>query len=239
MTKKQLYKDGIIFFAIGLLVAGALLLIYFLGKNHKNPYSYSYKSSQLVAVTLPGSGVGHGLYFKHPLNFTAINPIGAKDAATFAQDVTKNNTTVTIGGESAAIVPTSGDYLTVMAYYLGQTPGSAAYQKGISGLQAYINAELKYIFLYADKNPQLSLALSPPKSVAEVGLPHGAWVFNYTAKAPSLQSEPAKVPTLKGELIFAVGKTDYYYVLLGTADYNWDSNSAAWKTVLSSLLIDL
>ena len=206
-------------------------------KPAAHPFSYMYR--QLLDSSITGPADGNGISFKRPAEFTPINPGAAKTViANFAQDVDNNGNTNTIGGQAvyANVAPT--DYYSIMSRDLKLAASTSGYQNAILSIKNFLKSEIPYIFFYSDKNAKISLSVNRPTYVFRQNLINGAWVFDYAATDTNLVNNKQQISTIKGEVILTIGKTDFYYVLLGTVDYNWNANSFLWGTILSDLKID-
>jgi len=42
----------------------------------------------------------------------------------------------------------------------------------------------------------------------------------------------------RGEVVFTIGKSAYYYFMIYNTSYNWDNNPQTWQQAISSLGID-
>jgi len=231
-----------------ILIAGFVILIaliaggiYFIHKSISKPAvtTYSYTYHKLVTSTLAGTGVSHGLVFQRPVEFTAIAPEGRTDIASFAQTVNKKGVVNTVGGETAVASPAPANYNAIINYYFSLPDTSSGYKSATSSIRDFLQSqEMPYIFFSEDKNPKIDLNLGHPAQDFTSNLPGGVWIFSYTATDTNLKSDKQKISVVRGELIFAIGKSDYYYLLLGTDDYNWLPNQPILANILSGLKID-
>ena len=80
------------------------------------------------------------------------------------------------------------------------------------------------------------LELGQPSPLSNSNLKQNAWQFDFTAKSKVDNSSGASV--IKGKLVFIIGKGVFYYFMIATVDYNWQSNQAIWNQVLDSIKID-
>lgn len=219
---------------MGILIIGGLA--YWLHVKHKRThYTYNYKASQLIDSKLSGGGTGNGASFKHPPEFSILEPTNSTTIANFAQDINKNGKDITIGGEAVVSTPAPSGYGLLINSYFRQAPTSSNYQQATKPIKDFIISESAYIFFFNDKNRQITLTLEQP---GEILLQQPVWLFGFTVIDNNLQKNANNVLTIKGQILVTVGKSHLYYLMLGAADYNWLPNISIWGTILRSIKID-
>ena len=232
LRKPRIYIIGGI---VIILLVGAGLSYYLHTKNHQTQYLYSYKNSQLISGKISGEGVSNGVSFKRPPEFAILEPTKSLTIANFAQDINRNGKDITIGGEAVVSSPAPSGYGLLINSYFRQAPTSSNFQQVTEPIKDFILSESAYIFFFNDKNRHLTLTLDQP---GQILLQQPVWLFGFTVIDSNLQGSTNSVSTIKGQVLVTVGKTNLYYLMVGTADYNWLPNISTWGTILRSIKID-
>jgi hypothetical protein len=84
---------------------------------------------------------------------------------------------------------------------------------------------------------QASLDYTTPTKLTTPFIAKNAWQMDFTAtyKKTGAHNTPFIVD---GKLVFAVGKNNYYYLMLAAINYNWQSNQKIWQQAINSIKID-
>lgn len=103
--------------------------------------------------------------------------------------------------------------------------------------ESYRSYYANYLKSFIPKD--LDIDLSDPTPVKTTNISKNAWKFDFTAKA-SAKTANTQVgqPIIKGSFLIVFGERAYYYVVIQTVEYNWQSNQATWQKIIDSLKID-
>lgn len=214
------------------IVLAAIAGTFFLSRWLTGSQPYHYKYTNLDSYTLPGSAAGSGMVFSKPKEFSEVDKLPATgDFMDFVHNITKNNKIVTLGYESASSV------------HVNSSP-DAAYVKGLNdSLLDPNNVSHAHViepisnFLTSRINTRYTITLGRVSLLATTNIKSKAWEidFNGVDKTPKTNTRPTR---LTGKAILAVGQSTYYYFMVGSLDYNWQSNQKIWQQVIDSLKID-
>ncbi|MGA3150700.1 MAG: hypothetical protein ABSD10_03780 [Candidatus Saccharimonadales bacterium] len=223
---------------LALIIIGSLGSYLYVHNRNTSSYSHPYTYHKLINTSLTGNGASNGFVFDRPAEFTAIAPEGKPNIANFAQDISSKGISNTLGGEAAFTAVAPADYSSIIDKDFSLQTTSSDYRSAITPVHNFLMSEIPYIFFFDDKNAKLDLSLAKPYQIYTNNLNRDAWIFNFMATNTNLKNSKQKVSIIQGKLALVVGKTDYYYLLLGTTSSNWNVNSSTWESILLSLKID-
>jgi len=210
-------------------VGGYLLVTNNSGKNG----SYSYKYKDLTSYSLPGAAKGAGISLQKPVELTASgSPTPKQTQATLTHTVSKNSQQpVTLAQIFLATVNTG-------------TKLQAGYKKNINTMitdpkNVSHEAVVKPIKDYATQRLKTGMVttFSEAQPFSTANIRTNAWLLTFTA-TPKDAKDKTTQPDIKGEVIMAVGKTTFYYVMVYSLGNNWQSNQKVWLQVFNSLKLD-
>jgi hypothetical protein len=218
------------------VIAAAIYTSVHNSRSQANNYSYSYK--KMTASLITGSGPGTGLYVQRPVEFSQEQLTKNTNVAFFVHVFKpKGGKDAVIGAESALSNPAPATFSAQLLPLYGST-SSPQYSKAIQPYENYLKSVIPILFFPGDNSPKMTLKIDKPGFYSTRDLIKGAWVMPFSASDDSfvMQSHPHSI---KGELIVAQGKTNYYYVMVSTIDKNWQPNHFSWSKALGSLQVDL
>lgn len=202
---------------IALILTGA----YGLYRQLHNPQAYKYKKID-TAYSLKDPASSSSLSFSRPhelAQFSSTNSqvefqhlIGSNDGKNFAAYISA-------GASSSANALTDTD-LTNLNKTLSDTSG-VYYQIATSSLETFVT----------DRVPLGSdISFGNAKRFSNPNIKSNAWQLDLNIKYKSKNTE--------GTSIYMAGKNTYYFFMLLTPDYNWQSNQKVWQQVIDSIKIN-
>lgn len=192
---------------------------------------YTYSNSNLQEYKLPG-----------PLDNTAITFAKPPEFAKVGQKVQTGTAGVAFVHYSDQTNPkTALGYLKVVSLQ-SALAGSDSYVKEVNQLlqaqkgQAYDD----YLASLADFVRQslpadYKISLGSPRTINNGNLSKNAWSFDFTAQNTN---QSVKRFTIQGKLVFAIGKSTFYYLMISTLAYNWQPSQATWDKLVDTIEID-
>ena len=252
---------------IGVLLILAGALGYWVYSSHKSTSSlstnsgpkktgaYVYDYSKLDSFELKGQKAGQGITFSKPQEYKVLYTSTSNDQASLMHSIIKASVHASIGGIQVSSLNAAGESIDKSAKYFTTSlsnPNSSGYKSAVSSVQQF--AEEHFGPLYAT-------TLSSAQKFQSSAIKNNAWLWQISstpkpasqqATAPQSDTPPfdvssatpdpgqtaSKLENYKGQVVFAVGKSGYYYFLVYNTDYNWSNNAASWAKVINSIKID-
>ena len=208
---------------IGALVYLKIYNVYFVAQLHK--YSYS----TLEDYKLPSKLQGAAVSFRKPGELKLLDKKETQGLASayFVHTVSKGGsefglTHIAMSSVQSALAA-SDSYVTSLSQIL-KDPNDKDYQNMTDSFKK---------FLQAFTPKQLKVEVQALVPLTTTNIKQNAWQADFRAGETA-----GEYADLKGRLVFAVGKTTFYYFMVATADYNWNRNQNVWQQVIDSLKID-
>lgn len=222
----------IIVLAVFVLVA----IVWAVTRNNSQSNSYNVKYSQFVTDSIVGQGNGNSLTFQRPKDFAPIAPGDMGYISYYGQLAWQPGDTSTLGTEvvSSVTAPSSHTVAAVTKSFTSPV-NSDDYKNSIAPLQKFLSQTTSYLY-FSNSQKSFSINLSQPTKTNKSGL-QNAWLIPFTASGEA-SSTNQKLNNVKGEMLLAVGKNNYYYLVLSAISSNWDSNHSAWEKVFNNVKID-
>lgn len=223
--------------AVVVIAAGLVYLAWSHFAPHQ-PYKHAYSS--LIDYKLTGQGDGHGVSFKKPVefgsvefaNFAATHPGNNTDMINLSEvapNKVAKTTPGTIATESiVSALPTKAGFVALAQKTLAN-PKDSSYPNFIRPLNQFLSDQISSRF---------SFSFGSAKVFSNSSIKSNAWQFDFTGLDSGNHKDKAQIYNLQGKLVYAIGKNAYYYFVLATVPYNWQSNHALWQQVLDSIKID-
>jgi hypothetical protein len=194
--------------------------------NHK--YNQIYKYSAFDSFSLPGNGDKAGLSFMKPVEFRRYGP-GSSSIVALVHSINTGANKGSLGNIWAATVNSN---ITLDQSYLDNTN---AFLKSVTGSDYDKFMQPVKQFIQSSLPGSYRLQLSLPSAFSSNNIPKNAWQFDLSAN----DTDKIRMSrNIKGKAVFVIGKKTFYYLVINTADYNWQTNNAAWQKVLNSLKVD-
>lgn len=209
---------------IGALVYLKIYNIYFIAQLHK--YSYS----TLEDYKLPSKLESTTITFKKPVEFTERSKdiLGGLSTATFVHVNDKTDPKISVAYMAVSLIssaaPTFEPSYTASVDKLLQIHQGKDYEVFIAPLKKYLQNNLP---------SGLQVDLGPPVALSTGNIKQNAWQADFRAGETA-----GKYTDLKGKFVFAIGKRTFYYFMVATVHYNWQSNQAVWQQAIDSIKID-
>jgi len=199
-------------------------------KEHDFKYTYTSLDNHQLSGKLPNTAIS----FKKPVEIKQAYKQVQEGFATTTLAHTKNPKASPNSG-LVSYISTSIAYSALAASdsYVSEVNKLMQEQKG-KGYDDYKASLQKQLQSTLPKG--MILELGQPSPLSNSNLKQNAWQFDFTAKSKDDNSSGASV--IKGKLVFIIGKGVFYYFMIATVDYNWQSNQAIWNQVLDSIKID-
>ncbi|MDO8591964.1 MAG: hypothetical protein Q7R60_03530 [bacterium] len=232
--QKNWPKTGLAILLAVLVLAGSGFYLYHQNqlktKRAAQPYAYTYKT--LDSYTLAGEQAGSGMTFSKPVEFAAPTKSAAKThQVQFSHGPTKDGLLATIAGVAAASVyestALSASYMKIFEATIVD-PKNAGYAALIGPLKDFVNHRLPSIY---------NTTFSTPKKLSTANLTSNAWEIDFTATVKEADQK-SSFPNLQGQEVLVIGQKTFYYFMVNSVDYNWQSNQKIWQQVINSLKID-
>lgn len=88
-------------------------------------------------------------------------------------------------------------------------------------------------FVLAHGPDRAEVQLQPAQPFTNPNIKQNAWQFDFTTTDKLKKYSP-----IKGKALLLVGERSFYYFLVSSDTYDWNSNQAIWQKVIDSIKID-
>ncbi|HAZ29208.1 TPA: hypothetical protein DCY43_00430 [candidate division WWE3 bacterium] len=225
--QRQLYLMALAALLAAIAGLGALYGIRSLLYNRKlDHYTYS----ALEDYKLSGNLKNAAITFKKPAEFKVYyqNYKAGSSVAGLSHNLDKDGQKKAIG------------YIAVSGLVNTETQDSAYLKKLSTALtspeatdyQKFSQPIKDFAANYLPDNFDVNLA--NPRAFTSSNIVKNAWLFDLSVQSKASQ----KATPLKGSVILVSGKNSFYYFMLTSIDYNWQTNKAIWQQILNSLKPD-
>ncbi len=222
--------------AVVLVVVAVVLIAWGINKHNDKSNTYKTTYSQFVTDSIAGQGNGNSITFQRPKDFAPIAPGNLGYLSYYGQLAWQPGDTSTLGTEVVASVVAPSDHTTAfITKGFTSSTTSDDYKNSVAPLQKFLSQSISYLY-FSNSQKSFSINLSQPAKTTKSGLQNG-WLIPFTASGQA-SSTNQNLNNVKGEMLFAAGKNNYYYVVLSAISSNWDSNHSAWENVFSNVKID-
>lgn len=222
IAKHKLDKKYLLIPLLILIVAALVLMGWHVHKSNptssSQPAKYAYNS--LTGYTTPALPAGQKMTFQKPVELTQDTSTAGQVTLIHLLSSTTRQALFVSAGTSQLSTPLSSSQISDLSQVLA-TPGNPYYQ-------AATNAALQFVKARAPTGTNISIANAQSFSNANIKT---AWQFPITISDPSNKK-------LQGKEVYALGSKAYYFFMVVTPDYNWQSNQKVWDQMFASLKID-
>jgi len=230
--KKRTFNRSLLILVVGLaVVLLALWLVKRHNDNKNNPYKTSY--SQFVNETLAGQGSGNSIIFQRPTDFSPVSP-GNLGYITYFGQLAWDKNAAMISSEVAQSTAAPGPNASAqITKGLNSAAASDSYKGSAAYIKNAISQTISYLY-YSNSQKDFNLEMGQASKTGDSSL-KTAWTIPFTASGDT--SDP-QLRDVKGEVLFAVGKTNYYFLTLSALKDNWNSNHGAWERIFNNVKVD-
>lgn len=252
---------------LAVLTGGVFLYLHENSKSQKSAASSAYQKgphnltySKLETFKLDGTSVNLGISFLKPVEYKLALESDAKDQASFSHTLT-SPTFAPLGALHVASVNSDGPVPTNYLKSINNVfsnPKDLAYKGAVKPIEDFVSTRF---------SPLYDLHYSNAIKYSSTTVKVNAWAFDLSATPKKVakpttsnntpppadaaaqldSSKAAPLPTAKpdpnfenykGRVIFAIGKSTYYYFVIYNTDYNWQNDQQTWQQVVDSIKID-
>lgn len=195
--------------------------------NTSKKYSYTYK--QVDTYSLAPIQTGAGESFNKPAEFKLPADVQFSPGQTLLTQTASDNQSVLLGGVGAATVtspPPTASYIQSFSQALSASTFMAP-STLTTGLNQYVS----------DRFLGYKVSFNTPQKLVTTNIKNDAMSMDFTA-TPTSKSQTAGFQVLQGRAVIALSSHAYYYFMVFSTDYNWQTNQSTWQQVINSLKID-
>ena len=217
--------------AVVLVLAIGLGLLYAHKSKNKQPVIPVIKQtySQATEYAVTGLTAGTGAIFNKPAEFG--NTKSSKLTANF-EETTSNSQgqTVPLAEMAAIATPLHAPYSATSLASLNKAilASSSTNQTLLLPVQNFVSRNL-------DKG--YTVKFGTIKQFSSSNIKANAWVVGETATPTNAKDQDA-LPNQQGQVVYAIGQTGYYYLMIMALNDRWTANQSSWQTVFGSLKVD-
>ncbi len=216
---------------IVLVILGGISAYLYHKNNQPAPYSQKYNTNSYGLVAADAEG--HGISFKKMDQLVSIGKPDGQYEQAYIQlskvDGSKNTyiaiTRLNVKAKNFPSPAPTKEQIERLGKILAD-PNSKDYELNVSDIKIFAQS--------AFPEPNINVSLGKSQPFTNSTIKANAWQFDLSAVDSSGQS-----PDFTGKVLYIIGNHNTYYFLTGALKDNWNSNSAAFQSVLDSIKINV